>query len=281
MLTMICLLFFVSIVSLTYEGVPLATQFYVQYQNKRTDKASKELYQMFIFTEKQRLLFLITAIPLVLGGVGFYLLHHFIGFIIGAVVGFILPKVWIKQMNLKRKRDFSNQIVDALMVLSSSLKAGMSLPQAFDVLVEEMSPPIRDEFSLVVRENQMGVVLDECLSHLKQRMPVEDLDLIIAAIGIARETGGDLTEIFGNLVVTIREKKKLEERVKTLTTQGKLQGLIMSILPIGFGFFVYNMNPASFNSMLKDKIGQLLIAWCVFSEIIGILLIKKLSKVEI
>jgi tight adherence protein B len=167
------------------------------------------------------------------------------------------------------------------MLLSSSLRAGMSLNQSFEVLAEELPAPISDEFALVVKENQMGVSLEDCLAHLKQRMPVSDLDLISTAINIARETGGDLTEIFAQLVYTMREKRKLEDRVKALTVQGRLQGLIMGILPIAFGVFIYFTNPENFQILLEDKLGQALLMYAMVSEVIGIILIKRLSKVEV
>jgi len=147
--------------------------------------------------------------------------------------------------------------------------------------VEEMPAPISHEFALVVRENKMGVDLSDCLAHLKQRMPVEDLDLINTAIGIVRDTGGDLTEVLENLVFAIREKKKLGDRVRALTVQGRLQGYIMMVLPIGFSIFIYFVNPHNFEIMLQDKLGQTLLTWAVISEAIGIIFIKKLSKIEV
>jgi tight adherence protein B len=127
----------------------------------------------------------------------------------------------------------------------------------------------------------MGVDLEDCLSHLRQRMPVNDLDLIAIAIAIARETGGNLTEIFENLVFTIREKKKLEDRVRALTVQGRLQGYIMMVLPIAFAVFIYFVNPHNFEVLLQDKLGQMLLTWAIISEGIGIILIKKLSRIEV
>jgi len=245
------------------------------------EKATKHLDQLFISTQKHRFLPLFMVLPLSLGALGFLILHSPIGLFIGLALGLISPPIIIKQLSLRRRRKFQSQLVDGLMFLSSSLKAGMSLNQALEVLVEEMPPPISDEFLLVIRENQMGEVLEDCLAHLKQRMPVNDLDLIATAISIARETGGDLTEIFSQLVYTIREKRKLEDRVRALTVQGRLQGIVMSILPIAFGIFIYFINPSSFHVMIDDKLGQSLLVYAGVSEIIGIIMIKKLSTVEV
>jgi len=277
----IILLIFGSIGCLAYELIPLLLGRYSQLQSKRMEKVSKELHKMFIYTEKRNLLPMFTITPLALGILGFIILHNLLGVLLGAGLGLLVPRLWIKNMGRKRQNDFGRQLVDALMLLSSSLRAGMSLPQAFEVLTEEMPAPISDEFALVIKENKMGVTLEDCLAHLKQRMPLDDLELLTTAISISRETGGDLTEIFANLVHTIREKRKLDDRVRVLTVQGRLQGAIMGLLPIAFGVFIYFINPHNFDVMLNDKFGQMLLVWAVVSEVIGIILIRKLSRVEI
>lgn len=277
----IFILVFGAISLLAYQTIPYLLRRYAQAQKKRTDKAGSKLDSMFIFTERQRLVRLFTITPLSLGLLGFILLRNPLGLVIGVALGLIAPPVIIRNMATNRRNKFSGQLVDALMLLVGSLKAGMSLSQAFEVLVEEMPAPISDEFALVIRENKMGVDLGDCLSHLKQRMPVEDLDLINTAIGIVRDTGGDLTEVLETLVFTIREKKKLGDRVRALTVQGRLQGYIMMVLPIAFSIFIYFVNPHNFQIMLQDKLGRALLTWGIISEGIGIILIQKLSKVEV
>jgi len=277
----IILLVFATVTLLAYKVIPNIMRKYMQSQKKRTDKITEQLDQMFMFKERKKLRSLLTTMPLGLGVLGFILLHNPIGIGIGVILGLIMPRLIVKVITSRRVVKFENQLVDGLMLLSSSLRAGMSLNQAFEVLVEEMSPPISEEFAWVVRANQMGITLQDSLEHLKQRMPVSDLDLITTAIGISRETGGDLTEIFAQLVFTIREKKKLEDRVKALTVQGRMQGAIMGILPIAFAIFIYFVNPKSFNILLTDRMGQMMLTWAVMSEVIGIFLIKKLSRIEV
>lgn len=281
MLIIILILIFGSIAAISYEFAPAVLERYSQAQSKRSEKAHKELHKMFIFTENRRLVSAFTVMPVLFAVCGFILLHSIWGALVGGGIGWIMPYLWIKAMAKKRRNDFSNQMVDAFMLLSSSLKAGMSLTQSFEVLTEELQAPISEEFALVLKENKMGVPLEDCLMHLKNRMHLDDLDLFTTAVNIARETGGDLTEIFMHLVYTIREKRKLDNRVRTLTVQGRLQGAIMGLLPIAFGTFIYFINPEGFNIMLSDKVGQMLLCWAVVSEIIGVILIRKLSKVEL
>jgi tight adherence protein B len=277
----ILLLIFGSISLLAYQYIPYFLRRYAAAQKKRTEKAGSQLDEMFIFTERKRLVRLFTITPLSLGLLGFIIMRNPLGLLIGVALGLISPPIIIRNMSISRRRKFESQLVDALMLLVGVLKAGMSLNQAFEVLVEEMPAPISHEFALLVRENKMGVELGDCLTHLKQRMPVEDLGLISTAIGIVRDTGGDLTEVLEKLVFTIREKKKLSDRVRALTIQGRLQGYIMMVLPIAFSIFIYFVSPNNFQIMLQDKLGQTLLTWAIISEGIGIILIKKFSKIEV
>jgi len=200
---------------------------------------------------------------------------------LGAFLGFMVPSLWINLQQKQRRQKFNNQLIDALMLLTASLKAGLSLTQAFEELVEEMPPPISQEFDLVIKELNMGVSFEEAVMRLKKRMRSEDLDLIITAISIARETGGQLPAVFSKLVFTIKERQTLRGKVGALTIQAKLQGLIMSLLPVVFVVVVYKFNPEHFEYLLKDATGKMLLIYAVFSQIVGVFLIFKFSKVEI
>lgn len=273
---------FIAVGIVAHEYIPFLLRRHSEIQSQRMEKAAKSLKdQVIVAEEKRRLLTLFTIIPLALALAGFLFLHNIIGAGVGFAVGLILPPILVKNIPLKRRKKFQQQFVDALMLVSSSLKAGLNLIQAFEILAEELPAPIGEEFSLLVKENKMGLPLEECLLHLKQRMPLEDLGMVVTAVNIAQETGGDLTEVFDELVVTVTEKRKLEDRVMTLTVQGRLQGVIMGILPIAFAVFVFSSNPHSFDIMLQHPVGQSLLVWAVISEIIGTLLIQKLSKVEV
>jgi tight adherence protein B len=283
MVLIICILFLGSVGYLAYVAIPVGTDKYSKLQKKRMDSTASGLDRLFMANQGRKMLPFFTISPLVLSVLGYVLLRRFpvVGIGAGLAVGFIIPVGIMKNMAYRRRLKFQGQLVDALMILSSALKAGMSLNQAFEILVEEMPDPMREEFALVVRENSMGVPLDECLENLRKRMPIDDLGLITSAVSVARETGGNLTEIFAQLVVTIRDKIKLERKVRALTVQGRLQGTIMSLLPIVFAIFVKQVNPESFDIMLNSELGRKLLIYAACSEIVGIILIKKLSKVEV
>jgi tight adherence protein B len=144
-----------------------------------------------------------------------------------------------------------------------------------------MPNPISQEFGLVIRQMQMGVPLEEAITKLKKRMRLDELDMVVTAMMVARETGGDLTATFSRVIYTIQERNKLIGRVNALCVQGKLQGAIMSVLPIIFGLFVYKVNPNFFDIFLKDNFGRALLLYAGISEVLGIIFIRKLSRIDI
>lgn len=260
---------------------PFFQKFFENWQKKRVEKMTPKLDNMFLNVPIPRIVFFDVLSPIVLGGAAFLISQNILVAAIGGVFGLALPLIVIAQMEKARRLKFSQQLIDGLMVLSGSLRAGLSLLQSFEVLVEELPGPISQEFSLVLRENKMGVTLEVSLTNLKKRMPIEELDLIITAILVARETGGDLTETFTQLVFTIRERTKLLGRVKALTVQAKLQGLIMGILPIAFAGFVYMNNPHFFDIMLSNETGRFLLILAVVLEALGVFFIRKFSQIDI
>jgi tight adherence protein B len=167
------------------------------------------------------------------------------------------------------------------MILSSCLKGGLSLLQAIEALVEELPPPINQEFGIILRENKMGMALEESFEKLNKRLPSEELNLLTTAILVARETGGDITKLFATLINTIRAKLKLMDNIRTLSLQGRIQGVVMSFLPIVFVFMVYSFNPRYFDIMLSNPTGRLLLIYAVVSEVIGAFLIRIFSKMNI
>lgn len=282
LLTASVLLGFFSLAILGYKYIPFLLLRYGHIQSKRMDKMVKQIGNpLFVLSQRQKFYFIFTVIPLISAAAGYILTRNLFGGLGGFILGILPPPVIIKSMINDRHRRFQQQFTDAMMIISSSLKAGLNLSQAFEIVAEELVPPISEEFALVVKENKMGLTLEDCLIHLKQRIPLDDLSMVITSVSISQDTGGDLTEIFDQLVVTVTEKQKLENKVRTLTVQGRLQGVIMGILPIAFAGFVYFANPHNFDVMFKYKVGQGLLIWAVFSEIIGIVMIKKLSKVEV
>ncbi len=152
--------------------------------------------------------------------------------------------------------------------------------QAIEVVVQEMPAPFNQEFGLVLRENKIGVPLEESLRHLHERLHFEELDLVINAILVSKETGGDLTKVLAKLSVTMRDNRKLKETIKTLTLQGKLQGIIMSALPFLFIAWVLTFNRNHFDIMLSSETGRVLLLVAAALQVVGMVLINKFSRID-
>jgi tight adherence protein B len=203
--------------------------------------------------------------------------RRLIGLIIGAVLGYIIPRMYIGRLITARKQKFNDQLTDAIMIMSSSFRGGLSLVQAFESVVDEMPEPAKGEFGVVLGENKMGVSLDESLNRLFARMPSPAMQQMVTAILLARETGGNLPVIFSRIVSSTRERKKIEKSLQTLTVQGKIQAFVMTGLPVFFFFTVSGSNPHFFDSMMNTPNGQKLLIICIVLWILGALSIWKIS----
>jgi tight adherence protein B len=278
--TILFLVIFASVFYLSNLFYPLLEERLRRWQKKRIEKIAPKLNDLFLDIPLKKLVLMDVGMPFLTGLLGYILTRNWVFALGFGLLGLVIPLVIVRSLEAKRRKKFAAQLVDGLMVLSSSLRAGLSLPQAFEALIEEMPTPISQEFSLVIRQVQMGVPLDSALYTLKKRMRMDDLDMMITAILVARETGGSLPDIFTQVARTIQERNKLIGRVNALCVQGRLQGIIMSVLPIFFGLFVYKTNPHFFDVLLKDSFGRFLLGYAFVSQILGMFLIRKFSKVD-
>ena len=248
------------------------------YLERRAGEAKFYLEDMFLDLSQHRLQLLYGCAPVGLALFAWLSTGMWPAGIVGAALGLVVPKLFIRYLHQARRKKFNNQLVDGLLLLSSCLRAGLSMLQSFTVVAEEMPPPISQEFGLLLKETRMGVNLEEAMMHLKQRMPSDDTNLLATAILVARETGGDITSVFSQLVETIRERKKIKERIKTLTFMARMQGIIMSLLPIAFSYVVYTIDKNHFKFFLTDPTGKMLLAGVVALQLFGASLFMRFSK---
>jgi tight adherence protein B len=149
-----------------------------------------------------------------------------------AIFGFFIPRIYVARRTDKRKNAFEQQLPDNLQMWVNGLRSGYSVLQAIEAIAKEAAEPTATEFRRVVKEVQLGIPLDEALDHLLERMPGDDLDLVITAVNIQREVGGNLAEILEVISHTIRERIKLKGEIRVLTSQGRITGYIIGLLPV-------------------------------------------------
>lgn len=215
------------------------------------------------------------------GGFLFIFSGKFLFLVVGCFLGFMAPKWWLKKKQTDRISRFNEQLADMITTVVGSLRAGFSFPQALKTVVEETHSPMKEEMEMVLREMQYGSSVEEALGELKERMPSEDLELMIQAILIQRQVGGNLATVLDKIVETIRERAKIQRQIVTLTAQGRLSGIVIGLLPIILGLVLYFIEPDYIGTLFEHPVGYMLIGAGIFSGIIGFIFIRKLTMIEV
>ena len=258
----------------------------VHAQERAERSVSAELEEMFLFIPVDKLGWVKLGFMLTAGTVLFLLLGNakppapLIAAVIGGITGWFGPEITLKMMRTKRTAMFGEQLVDGLVLLSNGLRAGFTLQQAVEMLVEETKPPISQEFSLFLRELKVGVDMDQALLNIVDRTKDEDLSLAVTAIMITRQLGGNLSEIFDRIVTMTRDRKILEGKVESLTAQGRLQAAIVALMPYALAFFISKINPELMSLLWTTWPGFGAIALIVILDTVGYFWVLKLSKIE-
>lgn len=227
------------------------------------------------------------------GGVGF--VAYYIGGgilfgILGVIIGFFLPRFYVKSQQAKRLIKFNEQLADMLNLMVNGLRAGYSTMQAMEAVSKELPPPISDEFRRVVQEMQLGVNMETALANLLRRIPSEDLDLVITAVNVQREVGGNLAEILDTISYTIRERVRIKGEIRVLTTQVMYSGRFLSMLPIFVMGILYLLNREYMMEFFKPEnnsmyggipCGYLALIFSALLIVAGYFAMNKLGDIEI
>lgn len=211
---------------------------------------------------------------------------------VGGVTAFVLMKMEIdagrrgktayaQWLNARYVRKLDAQLPDALSTMSNALRAGFSISQAFESVAEADLHPISDEFALFLQQMRVGMSFDDALASMEKRIGSDDLTLVTTAIDIARRTGGNLTEIFDSISATIRGRMRIEQKVRTLTAQGKLQGLIVSLMPIVLCVIMTMMKPGMMIPFLMSVKGMACIAVASLLVVAGWFFIRKIVTIRV
>ncbi len=214
--------------------------------SERGERIAKSLARADIKMKPGEYIGLIIIAAVVTGFVAFFLggggLPAILFGLLGAMLGGFLPGMYVKRQQTQRLQKFDNQLGDMLNLMVNGLRAGFSTMQAMEAVSKELPPPICDEFHRVVQEMQLGVPMERALDNLLRRIPSEDLDLVITAINVQREVGGNLAEILDTISFTIRERVRIKGEIRVLTTQASYSGKMLSFLPLGVMGILYLMN---------------------------------------
>lgn len=192
-----------------------------------------------------------------------------------------LPRLIIIFLRRRRRIKFEEQLADGLVMISNGLRAGLSLIQAIEMVVQEAAPPISQEFEIVLSEHRLGSSLEDALNHMAERMPGPDTKIIVNATLILLESGGNLPERFDSLAKTIQERKGLQLKIKSMTAEGETQAWILALLPIVMGLALNSMNHEVFSLMYTTVLGWMLMTLILLMEAVGLFFMLKIVNVKI
>lgn len=204
--------------------------------------------------------------------------------ILGAVLGFVgfkLPRFIVRTMFKKRNEKFDAQLVLALNMMANAIKSGLSFLQVIQLLERELPDPARQEFAMVLKENRIGVTLNEALTNMSNRVPSADLFMIINSVVTLSQQGGDLSEAFDTIALTIRDRRRVDEKIKTMAAAGITQGIILSSLPFAMLAAMYFMQPESVKILFTTTLGLGMLLVMVVLLICGAIWIRKILTIDI
>ncbi|MGB0453610.1 MAG: type II secretion system F family protein [Bacteriovoracaceae bacterium] len=207
-----------------------------------------------------------------------------VGVLLGGIVmflGFKVPKPIINFMVARRIKAYQNQMVDGLQLLANGIRAGLSVPQAIGMVVDELSPPVSQEFNGILQQNKIGVPLEECFESLVKRIPTEDNEMFVSSVNILRETGGNLAEVFDTIVEVIRERIRLQQKIDTFTAQGMFQGITIALMPFVMAGVYAAADPQGMLNMVTHPVGIALLVAALLLDLIGIIVILKIVNIKI
>ena len=208
--------------------------------------------------------------------------------LIGAFIGFMLPRFWLARRKSGRLNAFNKSLPDTITLLANALRAGSSFLQAIELVVRESRPPISTEFGRVIREVNLGLPFEQALENMVRRVRSDDLELMATAISIQHTVGGNLAEILDSIAYTIRERVRIKGEIRTLTAQQRLSGYVVGLLPVGLAGFLFIAAPSFMEPMFANPpavlglpAGVVILLVGGFFMFIGFMLIRKIVDIEV
>lgn len=251
-----------------------------QYKLRYLARSVTDLSGMFLFIAPEQILRLNLGALLVLAAAGYWI-GGVLCAAVAAVAGFFAPAVLVPFYRRQRVRRFNAQLTEALQQMAGALRAGFTLPQAIEQAGRDAAAPLRQEFGLFTKEVKLGLPLDQALAAMAARVGSEDLDLLATSTAIARQLGGNVAELFESIAATVRERFRLEGRIAALTSQGKLQGLVVASLPLLVGIFLNSYRPDLIGPMFESAYGYLLVGAVALLQSVGFVVIRRIVAIDI
>ena len=242
--------------------------------------------RMFIETDQKKVTYLMLAGSFGVGAVMFLLVwpHFGLGTVLGGmftVVGWAAPKIIMNNLFEKRCTRITDQMVDGMTIMANGMKAGQSLQQSMERVVENIPGPLAQEFSLVLNKIRLGMAVEEALNEFGERIPRQDVQMFVTSVNILKETGGNLVETFQTITSTVRERQKIEKKIEALTAQGTMQAVIITMVPLLLlGMFLV-LDPNYVMPLFTKPLGWVALFMMLALQGIGLVVMRKIVTIKV
>lgn len=279
LLIFVTLLLSVSLFVFAFLGITAKVR--SRFESQLSDEANMNLSDMFMFVESSVLVryytIALVAVPIIV----LVLSRDFLSVVIAIVLMAVIPRIFYNTIKNSRLKKFNDQLPDAFMSLASSLGAGSSLMGAIETLAIDQPAPLSQEFSLLIRKIKLGVNFDEALVDMEKRIDSQDFKVALSAIRISREVGGNLVEVMEKLADTLRQKAAMEGKIVSLTSQGKMQGYVMTGLPVLLGVALNVIEPEAMNKLYNTTMGYTVLTVIIVMLGLGFSIIRKITTIDV
>ena len=221
------------------------------------------------------------ALMALLGGVIGWLWMGLLGGVILAIGFFMLVHIYLKRTIALRAKKFTEQLSDALVLIANSLRSGFSFMQAIELVSREMAPPISREFKRVLNEMNLGAAADDALDNLTNRVRSMEIELVVTAVLIQRQVGGNLAEVLDTIADTIRERARMRREISAITAQGRLSGFVVGILPLAMAFYLFVMNRDFIMILWTEPMGRAMVGIGLAMQLVGAYVINKIVTIDV
>ena len=258
----------------------LACTSVVRYRSAFVSTVTAGLKHNFIVADPKTLFLVSLMLLIVLGSVAFWLIGP-VGAVAAVVVATVGPRTIVSVCSQRRTSRFVYQLPDALLALSSALRAGSNLTKGLELLATRQPPPLGQEFTIVLAEYRVGRQLAESLSDMRMRMQTPELDLMNTAMNVSRRVGGNLADTLESLARTLQEKAHIEGKIDALTSMGRAQGWVVGLLPIFIGCVLYRQQPARMSLMFTEWYGWVVLAIVAAMMATAAWMIRKIVNIDV
>ncbi|TXI81280.1 MAG: pilus assembly protein [Cupriavidus sp.] len=271
----------VSTALLAWVTIEVGTAGLQRYRESFTQRVRFQAREFFLFIDPRQLFIANLAAMALIGAAAWLAFDSVVAVLPVLAVLAVVPRLLYAWMRKRRLLKFEEQLPDALMMLAGGMRAGAGLSSALNQLVAEARAPLVQEFSLMLREQRLGVTLEQSLNNLARRMPTQTTTLVVSAMRIAVETGGGLAETLERTSHTIRSRLQMEGKIRALTAQGKMQAWVVGLLPLFLMFILNKMEPEAMGELWHTPLGWGVLAVIVFLEVMGVYVVRKIVTIDV